>query len=148
MLIERPHITPSEFQGLLERFDRVAVSGVVNSGKSLLLTQIDGVTSDRQVFHTDDLQARGLEWEQYPDVVLSELGGVPRFVLVGMQVPRILRKGLEVDAVVWVNQPRGRVTKRQGAFSKGARTIMHKWRREKPDIPVYFFHRALHEDGS
>jgi len=145
VLIERPHITPSRFQGLLERFARVALAGVVKGGKSLLLQES---RPDRQVFHTDDLQARGLEWEQYPDVVLSELGGVGRFLLVGMQVPRILRKGLEVDAVVWVNQPRGRVTKRQGAFSKGARTIMHKWRREKPDIPVYFFQRALHEEES
>ncbi len=65
-----------------------------------------------------------------------------------MQVPRILRRGLVVDALVWVNSPRQGLTTKQGGFSKGARTIMHKWRREHPDIPVHFAGAAVHEDGS
>lgn len=142
MLIRKPHITPPEFQEILGRFDRVAVTGVVKGGKSLLLENTD---PKRRVFHTDELHRKGLEFKDYPGHVLEALGGVQRFVVAGMQVPRVLRKGLEVDALVWVNTSRESLTAKQSGFSKGARTIMHKWRRENPEVPVYFIGRALHE---
>jgi len=143
MLIREPHITPAEFQDILNRYDRVAVTGVVKGGKSLLL---DNVKPARRVFHTDELHRIGLEFKDYPAYVLEELGGEARFVVAGMQVPRILRKGLEVDALVWVNTPRESLTVKQGGFSKGARTIMHKWRRANPEVPVYFIGKALHAE--
>lgn len=143
MLIREPHITPEDFEVILERYDRVALTGVVKGGKSLLL---DNVKPGRRVFHTDELHRKGLEFKDYPDHVLEALQGVPRFVVAGMQVPRILRKGLEVDVLVWVNTPRESLTVKQGGFSKGARTIMHKWRRANPEVPVYFAGKALHEE--
>ena len=142
MLIERRELTPERFEVLLARYDRVALAGVVKGGKTLLL---DEVSPRRVVFHTDDLQARGLKWSEYPGVVMEELGGEDRFILAGMQVSRILRKGLAVDVVVWLNAPLGGLTAKQAGFSRGARTILHRWRREHQEVPVYFIGRAGRE---
>ncbi len=143
MLQRLEHMTPSGFQDLLDEFPRVALAGVVRSGKSLLL---DGVFQERLFFHTDSLQRAGLAFREYPAVVLELLGRVSRFVVAGMQVPRILRKGLEVDVVVWLNTPLGSLTPKQLSFSKGARTIFHTWRRAHPEVPAYFVGRAEHDD--
>lgn len=116
----------------------MALSGVVKSGKSLLLDSI--VPPPRFMFHTDDLQRLGLKFEDYPGYVIKRLEEFPCFLVVGMQVPRILRKGLEVDCLLWLDAPLHPLTPKQLGFSRGARTIMHKWRREHPQVPVIFAH--------
>jgi len=126
---------------LLEKYDRVALTGVVNSGKSLLLDYAD--IGGRKVVHTDDL--RETPFEEKPARIKDELEGEDKFILAGMQVPRALRKGLEVDAVVWLNLPRKRLTARQAGFSKGARTVLDKWRKENPAIPVFWSGRAVRQ---
>lgn len=126
-------ITPARFSSLLKRHPRLALSGVVKSGKSLLT---DLETPDRLVLHTDELQ--GHQWEDIPDVVLQTLAAEKEFLLVGTQVPRVLRHGLKVDALIWLNAPLETLTPRQQAFGRGIRKIMHHWRRENPKIPVYF----------
>ena len=145
MLIEQRGMTSSGFAGILERYDRIVLCGVVNSGKSLLLEE---AAPARRIFHTDSLHDLGLEWEDYPQAVMDALEGAKRFLLVGMQGPRILRKGLAVDVVVWLNAPLGGLTAKQAGFSRGARTILHRWRREHQEVPVYFIGRAEHEVGS
>ena len=134
-------MSPARFVRILEGHKRVALTGVVNSGKSLLLDYAD--LAGRKVVHTDDL--RETPFEEKPARIQEELEGLREFIVAGMQVPRALRKGLEVDAVVWINNPRTRLTPRQRGFSKGARTILDKWRHENPDIPVFWSGRALRE---
>ena len=137
-------MTPTYFQEILDRHDRVALTGVVMSGKSLLL---DNVTPGRLVLHTDSLKDRGISFDQSARVVLEELAGVPRFVVAGMQVPRALRKGLEVDVAVWVNDPREWLTSRQLSFSIGVRGIFHEWWTANRQVPVHFVDMAVHEGG-
>lgn len=137
-------MTPTYFQEILDKYDRVALTGVVMSGKSLLL---DNVTADRVILHTDSLKERGVPFNESPGVVLDELARVPRFVVAGMQVPRALRKGLEVDVAVWVNDPREHLTSRQLSFSNGVRGIFHEWWSTHREVPVHFVDYAVHEDG-
>jgi hypothetical protein len=126
---------------ILDGHKRVALTGVVNSGKSLLLDYAD--LAGRKVVHTDDL--RETPFEEKPARIQEELEGEDEFIVAGMQVPRALRKGLEVDCVVWLNLPRKRLTTRQAGFSKGARTILDKWRRENQDIPVFWSGKAVRD---
>lgn len=144
MFTERPHITPSEFQALLDRHARIALTGMVKSGKSLLL---DETEYDRFRFHTDSLGPSGERWEDYPRAVLDAVSGLDAFLLTGMQVPRILRKGLEVDCLLWLNRPLHPLTRKQLAFSRGARTIMHKWRKTRPEVDVHFCHTVKREEA-
>lgn len=137
-------MTPTYFQELVDKYDRVALTGVVMSGKSLLL---DNVKADRLILHTDDLKDRGVPFKESPGVVLDMLAGVTQFIVAGMQVPRALRKGLEIDVAVWVNDPREWLTSRQQAFSDGVRGIFHQWWTDNRQVPVHFVDYAVHEGG-
>lgn len=136
-------MTPTGFQTILGEHDRLALCGFVKSGKSLLL---DHTKPDRLVFHTDTLGPSGLEWGEYPAHVIGKLGGEDRFLLVGMQAMRILRKGLEVTAVVWLNRALHSLTPKQLGFSRGARTMLHAWRKLHPSAQIHFCHSVKREE--
>jgi len=143
MTIELVQLSPTVWRKLLEVYPRIALTGVVNSGKTLLLEEGGPGTPPREVVHTDQLKRS--DWPSIPLKICSELSGKESFIVAGTQVPRCLRKGLEVDAVVWLDSPRTFLSPRQQAFGKGIRQIMHKWRHQHPEIPVYFSPRALHD---
>lgn len=136
-------LSPKGFRRLLAVYPRLALSGVVNSGKTLLLAEGVPGAPKREVIHTDALKKS--DWRSIPSKICSQLSTSKSFVVAGTQVPRCLRKGLEVDALVWLDTPRSVLTPRQEAFGKGIRQIMHKWRNAHPQIPVYFSPRAVHD---
>ncbi len=53
-----------------------------------------------------------------------------------MQVARVLRKGLEPDAVVWLSTPYETLTEGQRRMLKGARTVFEEWVSTGPGVAV------------
>ena len=131
------NLTPKGFQEILDKFDRVALVGAVESGKTLLL---DGVELGREVHHTDKLRINA-EFKDIPGQMVYQLRYVPRFIAVGMLVPHALRACLKVDAVVWIDQPRDP----EGGPSDGLRGMVEEYALGHPEVAVYFAERALHE---
>lgn len=143
IIMQRP-MTPKRFRELLDIYPRLALSGVVQSGKTLLTP----VATDRRVVHTDDIREMGVRFIDVPAKAIEMLEGEEKFLVAGVQVPRALRKGLKVDALVWLDQPLSALLPAQEAFGRGVRGIMHQWRNKNPRIPVYFCSRAAHDNPS
>lgn len=129
-------LTPQTFERICERHDRVALSGAVKSGKSLLL---DEVVLDRAVHHTDDVRAR-VSFADAPAMVLHELQGVPKFVVAGMLVPHVLAAGLVVDAAVWIHES---LDPTMGP-SEGLLEILEAWA-EKTGRPLFAYLKVMRE---
>lgn len=111
-------MTPAD---VFARFDRVAVAGVPQSGKTSLCLDLE-----RLVIHTDDF--KGQPWADVPGLVLEEAHG-ERWVVEGVQAARCLRAGLRPDAIIWLPQPLVKLTKGQASMGKGVETTFLKWMR-------------------
>lgn len=143
MSIQCGLLSPALFQKIIEEFPRVVLSGVVGSGKTLLLQNVD--LGGRKVIHTDDFSH--VPWEDKFAAIRAAVDEHSSFVLAGVLAPHLLHKGLEVDAVCWLNGTRQRgLTNRQIGIGKGCRTLLHRWRHQHPKIPVYFSEKALHDN--
>jgi hypothetical protein len=91
---------------------------------------------DRPVLRTDDY--RHLPWSDVPHAIIRDLADKDSFLLEGVQVPRTLRKGLIVDAVVYMTRPK--VTSRrprQVSMDKAVRTVFDEWRANNQEVPVF-----------
>jgi hypothetical protein len=106
--------------------------GGPKTGKTTLANRVD----DRLVFHTDDY--RHLPWSDVPHAIIRDLAGKDTFILEGVQVPRTLRKGLSVDAIVYMTRPKVRDRRpRQSSMDKAVRTVFDEWRSTNPGVPVF-----------
>ena len=131
------NMRPKDFQVILDRYPRVALAGAISSGKSLLL---DGVEADRVALHSDKLRENA-DFKDAIQAMVDQLKGEPRFIAVGMLVPHAMMRGLEVDAVVWLNESRA-----HAGPSTGLREIIGEWSWGYPTVPVYYVDRALREE--
>jgi hypothetical protein len=101
-------------------------------GKSTL----SQLVSDRPVIGTDDYKK--LPWEEVPLRMIADVQGMSAFVIEGVQVARALRKGLEVDAVVYLTVPKVKERKPgQVAMARGVRTVFDQWHTQNPQVPVF-----------
>lgn len=118
------------------KLPRVAIVGGPGTGKSTLAAKVD----DRDVVHTDSF--RELPWEDVPAAVIAECSGKPAFVVEGVQVARALRKGLEVDVVIYCETERAELNTRQRGMGKAVRTVMRDWWQANKDgaqVPLVGF---------
>lgn len=120
------------FADVLAKYRRIGVAGGPRTGKTTLVERV----ADRPVVHTDDFMH--LEWSLASLAVRDKLQGLPAFVVEGVRVPHALRKGLIVDAVVWLDQPLVHTTYKQNDMSKACLTVFQQWRREHLDVPQIF----------
>lgn len=99
-------------------------------------TTLAGIVTDRLVVGTDTYKQ--LDWAVIPERMIAEVGDAPRFLIEGVQVARALRKGLEVDAVIFLTRPKVNHRKPgQIAMAKGVWTVFQEWREANPDVPVF-----------
>ncbi len=123
------------FTELLKRYKRIAITGAPRTGKTSLTRQV----TDRPVYHTDDW--KDAPWTDVPHLVKAKCETEEAFVLEGVQVPRTLRKGLEVDAVIYLTMAKVEQTPPQIAMGKGVDTVLSEWRAANPDVPVITEHQ-------
>jgi hypothetical protein len=104
---------------LLDRYRRIAVTGGPNSGKT---TGVAARVTDRTVIHTDDWKHLGYSPE-VPFLIIDACKAHSSFLVEGVQAARALRKGLEVDAAVWMLSPLLDLTPEQERQRRGTQTI-------------------------
>ena len=106
---------------------RVAIGGGPDTGKTRMAQRFN----DRPVVHGYEFEPQG--WDPQPQLLIEACRGLDRFVVEGLHVARALRKGLEVDAIVWLQwaQVPDR-TDRQRSTAKGCRTIFDRYLEQRP----------------
>ena len=124
----------TEFDKILARHKRIAIVGGPRTGKTTLVEEVMG----RRIIHTDDFM--DLEWKEVPDAIIEEVELLDDFVVEGVQAARALRKGMEVDAVVFISEPKVQLTTRQAALGKSVLKWFIDWMaRESPGVEVVYF---------
>ena len=76
-----------------------------------------------------------MPWEDQPAAILAMCEGAPRFVVEGVQTARALRKGLQVDCIVYLTKARIERLPGQERMAKGVATIMRNFMEMVPDHP-------------
>ncbi len=119
------------FKTILAKYPRIALTGGPSVGK----TTLSGIVADRPVFHSDDF--KHYDWSQASAVMAAAVNLQPGpLVVEGVAVPRALRKGMLIDAVVLLRKPRMKQATGQISMTKGIFTVLEQWRLEHLDIPI------------
>lgn len=123
------------FASVLAKHARVAIAGGPRTGKTSLSRANDRPNIHaRKTIHGDDYISD--DWSANSAEIVRLCAPLPSFVVEGVQVPRALRKGLIVDAVIWLDKPHVPLTKAQQAMAKGVATVFAEWRAANPSVPV------------
>ena len=117
----------------LARYQRIAIAGGPQVGKTSVWA---AHVTDRRVLHTDDWM--GAKWADVPYLVLGACQPLTRFCVEGVQVPRTLRKGLEVDAVVWLAHPLTELSEGQERMRKAVETVFRDWQAKASRVPPIY----------
>lgn len=119
-------------ENALSRFPRVAITGAPRVGKTWLASTYG---LEREVLHTDTWQ--GVEWAKQPELIIAACAPLQRFLLEGVQVPRALRKGLAIDALIWLDTPAAEQSREQKSMGKAIATVLNGIRSQL-EIPIIF----------
>jgi hypothetical protein len=123
-----------QFDRLLKQYGRVAIAGVSNSGKSTLARSCH----DRTVIHTDDWKqgsktspagkfwVPGLTWDSTPHVIAKACPDGP-LLIEGIRTLGVIRAGLKVDALVWLNDSLLPMDSKQTSSARGRRTNFERF---------------------
>lgn len=117
---------------LLNRYHRIAIAGSPRSGKTTSTNDV----SDREVIHTDDFM--DMDWSALSSHVATKCNHMQRFLVEGVRVPHCLRKGMQVDCVVWMGTPHVLLSDGQKTMTKACETIFREWRHENPETFVLY----------
>ncbi len=121
------------FDDALAKYPRLAVTGGPRTGKTTLCERI----ADRPVIHTDDLIAKG--WSEASQAAAELFNATSGAVAIeGVAVPRALRKGMRVDAVIWLDRHLVELTRGQKGMTTGCRTVFMEWHAANPHVPVIY----------
>lgn len=121
-------LAPAAFPSSLEDIrtaSRVAIAGGPRTGKTTLAAKYG---EDRIVLSTDSL-ITWLDWHELSAFVVKNCAPRLNFILEGVRVAHALRKGLEVDLVVWLDRPRVELSVGQASMEKATRTVFEEWAR-------------------
>ena len=110
-----------ELNDILAKNRRVAIVGGPRTGKTTMASYV----RDRKVYHTDDFMH--LDWKDQPDFIIQLLKDQSTYVVEGVQVARALRKGLPVDAVIFLRNPKLELNVKQEAMRKTVDKVFTEW---------------------
>ena len=99
-------------------------------------TTLASLERSRSVIATDDL--KGEPWETIPGKLIEAAAPLESFLIEGVQVARALRKGLQVDAVVFLTRPKSARKPGQIAMAKAVQTIFNQWHENNRHVPVFY----------
>jgi len=124
---------------LVECYKKVALTGPPKSGKTTLANEI----KDRPIVHTDDYMH--LSWKDQALVPCAETAKLDTFLIEGIQVPRILRKGLEIQIVICLGESIEPLNTRQIGVAKSVRTVLTEWSRSSlgESVPIVYLKQAI-----
>lgn len=101
----------------------VALAGGPNTGKTTVASQILEANPDTVLIHGDDYLELG--WsassQALRDAANAETGNL---LIEGVQVPRAIRKGMDVGCLIVLTKVHEYNTKRQAALAKGMHTVI------------------------
>jgi hypothetical protein len=119
---------------LLEAFDRVAIGGPPETGKTKLVERCgrDG----RPIIETDTWKDE--PWGDQPAFIVDACEAHERLLLEGVKVPWALRAGLGISALLWLTEVRGTQTKHQVGLGNAAISVFKDIRDElAKQIPIF-----------
>lgn len=124
---------------LVECYKKVALTGPPKSGKTTLANQI----KDRSIIHADDYSH--LTWQEQAIAPLVKAATLDKFLIEGIQVPRALRKGLEIQIVICLGMSLEPLSLYQIGTAESIRTILTEWSRSPTgeDIPIVYLNQAI-----
>jgi hypothetical protein len=128
-------VIPPGFHEVLKEHPRVAIAGGPRCGKTTLAEHVRDMVGDRAVFLHDYFKQ--FEWSVVPHAMIAATKDLTRFCIEGVNVARALRKGMSVDAVVYLHKPRLERTKGQITMAKGVHTVFKQWRAASPETPLF-----------
>ena len=128
--------TLARLKAFIKDYPRLAITGAPSTGKTTLTLKLDDGT--RKIFHNDDF--KHLEWSKASEHLAKEITECAKPLIVeGVTVPRALRKGMKVDAVIWLHKPHIEQKAGQVAMGRGMETVLREWRTSNPSVPVFRF---------
>ena len=122
-------MTPEEFKEILAK-NASKIIGGPKVGK----TTLANLATDRVIHHNDD--GKHIPWEDQPQHWIDK-ATQDKFVIEGVHASRALRKGLQVDAIVHLDEPRQELSKGQASMHKGQQKIIKEALEKHPYVPVY-----------
>lgn len=112
-------LNATAFLTLLSRYRRIGIVGAPKAGK----TTLTALVTDRPVIHTDDWIDAG--WADAPLKVIEAITSPDApFVVEGVIVPRAVRKGLQLDALLFLPTPLAQLNARQVAMVIAQLTVL------------------------
>lgn len=122
------------FESLLDQYPRIGIAGAPRTGKTTLS---QAAAQRRAVIGTDAYKE--MPWEDIPHRMIADVDGLKTYVIEGVQVGRALRKGLPVDALVYLDQPMVDQNPGQVAMGKGILTVLRDWvAKSEEELPPVF----------
>lgn len=126
--------TLARLKAFIKAYPRLAITGAPSTGKTTLTLKLDDGT--RKVFHNDDF--KHIEWSRASEHIAKEINDCDGPLIVeGVTVPRALRKGMKVDAVIWLHKPHIEQKPGQVVMGRGMETVLREWRTANPGVPVF-----------
>ena len=125
------------FRNVLRLYRRVAIVGGPRVGKTTIATFARERISDRRVFLHEEFKTFDLSGPDAPLAMIGATQNLASFLIEGVTVARALRKGMKVDAVVYLHKPRVPRIKGQITMAKGVHTVFKQWRESHRDVPVF-----------
>lgn len=119
-------------EAIMQKYGRVGIAGGPRTGK----TTLSGKITDRRVIGTDSY--KDMPWEDIPHRMIADVADDQAYLIEGVMVGRALRKGLPLDALIYLDQPMVEQKKGQVSMGKGVHTILSDWASKATDHPPVF----------
>lgn len=141
MIIEKKGISHQDLILLIKQYDKVAITGPPKAGKTTLANDVELV--DYLKLYGDDYIYLG--WSECSQMI-ADIAGMKKYdkakyIVEGTAIPRALRKGMKVDAVIYLRYSLEDLTPKQASMGRGVITVLFEWHAGNQGIPVYLVDR-------